>query len=136
MGEVSACHGRSVFVGIGQGLRAPPRRAKEERIRRSDGYLRTGPPRVRRLNIGKDLEPPAGLLLGSNRRLPSSVVGRGIPFSTTGREIVKGVVVEVEGKSNLLEVILARGSRGSFTDLLNCGQEQAQEHSHDGDDDE
>jgi hypothetical protein len=40
----------------------------------------------------------------------------------------------VQGQADLLEVVLALGSRRRLADLLHGGQEQADEHRDDGDD--
>ena len=53
-----------------------------------------------------------------------------------GREAAVGVVVVVQRQAELLEVVLALGPVGRLADLLDGGQEQADQDRDDRDDDE
>src|SRR5262249_14097203 len=52
------------------------------------------------------------------------------------REAAVGVVKEVQGQADLLEVVLARGAVGRFANFLHGGQQQENQRRHDGDDHE
>src|SRR5262249_4642762 len=58
------------------------------------------------------------------------------PVARRGRQVLVGVVEVVKRQADLLQVVGARRPRGGFADLLDGGQQQADEHGDDGDDDQ
>src|SRR5581483_9229314 len=62
-------------------------------------------------------------------KTPAVVVG-----ATIVREFSDGVVVGVEGQGDLLQVVHRLQAGGGLADLLDRRQQQADEHSNDGDD--
>src|SRR5262249_41618263 len=119
------------------GLGRTPRGAEERPVRRADGDEYTALvgvclsafPGIIRFQIRKDLESPAGRLLGPDGGHPVGVCRGCRPLPATGREVTEGIVVVMEGQSDLLEVVLAAQSVGSLPDLLHGGQQQADEDS-------
>src|SRR5262249_19110189 len=79
------------------------------------------------LHIGQDLDRPAG-------RKGQDPIGEGV--DVLAWEAAVRVVEALGGDADLVQVVLAGGARGGLTDLLDGGQEHADEHRDDGDDDE
>src|SRR5262249_53793202 len=77
------------------------------------------PEHVLLLEVGQDVRLPGA---------PAAAVG-----ADTGRQLLVGVVVGVQGEAELLEVILALQAGGGLADLLDGGHEQPDQDGNNGD---
>src|SRR5262249_24650824 len=136
MSDVAPCQLRLVVVRVNQFLRLSPRRTEEYLVGRRDrDYSALGVratlapfPYIGRLNIGKDLETPTGLLLASLCRRSIDIRGRGVIIKPPRGKRPQRIVVGMEGEADLFQIVLALDAIAGFPNLLHGGQKQPNEN--------